>query len=153
MTFSTPEQAAMEVLVKMPLDQRPWNEGTTTAEYETTLAIIATGSEPLGVRWPYVRELIKTRVHRNVVSASLHPSESDRRRDVEEYEQRLGQLLDRSGDAAAPVTLQRLCELAVSPAQHYADVLKYLRALVRVLASVCFRFYFTQSCIRTGYKF
>ncbi|KAJ3176298.1 hypothetical protein HDU87_005340 [Geranomyces variabilis] len=124
MTFSTPEQAAIELLVKTPLDQRPWNE-----DCETTLTAIATGSEPLGVRWPYVRELIKTRVHRNIVSASLHPSEWDRRREVEEYEQRLGHLLNRSGDETAPVTLQRLCELAVSPAQHYTDLLKYLRGL------------------------
>ncbi|KAJ3155382.1 hypothetical protein HDU86_004284 [Geranomyces michiganensis] len=114
----------MEEFVLTPLEQRQWTE-----EYDKILIAIATGSTT--TPWPTVRELIKTRVHRNI-RPDLE-SEPRRQLEIKEYERQFTKLLDRGGDnCSPPVTLQRLSELAMSPAEHYTDVSKYLRALIKV---------------------
>ncbi|KAI8921883.1 hypothetical protein DFJ77DRAFT_2586 [Powellomyces hirtus] len=107
----------LEVFMTLPMEQRQWQ-----IEYDATLTEIANSSQMHDLQWEQVKELIKFKLHLNVCAAP--PNESTPALQLE-----IIKLLD--GFDRAPITLQRICELAVKPDQQYTKIRTYLRALVR----------------------
>ncbi|KAK4051840.1 protein phosphatase 4, regulatory subunit 2 [Microbotryomycetes sp. JL201] len=100
--------------------------------YDELLEQIAT-TNLVDADWPILRDMIKVKMTENIRDYlalgppwPLEPDEAWRTRDG------ANDVLD--SFSGPPFTIQRLCELALKPRQHYTSLSKYMRALNRVLS-------------------
>ncbi|KAM0788394.1 hypothetical protein ACM66B_001532 [Microbotryomycetes sp. NB124-2] len=100
--------------------------------YDGILEQIA-GTNIVDADWPILRDMIKVKVTDNIRDYlalgppwPLQPDEAWKTRDA------ANEVMD--SFSGPPFTIQRLCELALRPRQHYTSLSKYMRALNRVLS-------------------
>ncbi|RUS19407.1 protein phosphatase 4 core regulatory subunit R2 [Endogone sp. FLAS-F59071] len=102
---------------------------TWSAEYEDILANIAQSNQ-VQTPWHLLRNILKTKLRQNVSSSSM-PNVSTPSERPEDYQDRILSILD--AFQGPPFTIQRLCELLTKPTEHHKTMIKYLRAMEKVV--------------------
>ncbi|CAG8482015.1 11202_t:CDS:2, partial [Dentiscutata heterogama] len=90
----------------------------------------------LTIPWPEVKEIIKERFEKEtqlpIAVNGADPEQIDKAKaEIEEYKQNINKMLD--GFEKPPFTIQRTAELLLRPFQHHKTLIKWLRALEKVL--------------------
>ncbi|CAG8516185.1 7404_t:CDS:2 [Dentiscutata erythropus] len=90
----------------------------------------------LTIPWPEVKEIIKERFEKEtqlpIAVNGADPEQIDKvKAEIEEYKQNINKMLD--GFEKPPFTIQRTAELLLRPFQHHKTLIKWLRALEKVL--------------------
>ncbi|CAG8641852.1 5737_t:CDS:2, partial [Funneliformis caledonium] len=133
--ITQPQSSQLDSQPKSPKEQdQPSNSYTD----DEILLYIAENNE-LNVSWLKVKKIIKERLtktsHDPEISIVINGEDSDKNegdeKDIENYMHAIIQLLDNFD--RPPFTIQRLSELIVKPFQHHKTLIKWLRAVEKVL--------------------
>ncbi|CAG8544783.1 1292_t:CDS:10, partial [Racocetra persica] len=140
-TQTTPQQAQT--------DSDPLPQASSSEEQESTEPkILSTNDEvlthisemnQLTIPWPEVKDIIRERFEKICQEAPLliaingaDPEQIDKvKAEIEEYKQNINKMLDEF--ERPPFTIQRTAELLLRPFQHHKTLIKWLRALEKVL--------------------
>ncbi|CAI2170915.1 7064_t:CDS:2, partial [Funneliformis geosporum] len=134
-SITQPQSSQLDSQPKSPKEQdQPSNSYTD----DEILLYIAENNE-LNVSWLEVKKIIKERLkmtsHDPEISIVINGKDSDKNekddKDIENYIHTNIQLLDNF--ERPPFTIQRLSELIIKPYQHHKTLIKWLRAVEKVL--------------------
>ncbi|CAG8473803.1 9844_t:CDS:10, partial [Cetraspora pellucida] len=136
-TQSTSQQAQTE--------SDPLPQASSEEQESTDLKILSTNDEvlthisemnQLTIPWPEVKDIIRERFEKEsqlpIAINGTDPEQIDKvKAEIEEYKQNINKMLDEF--ERPPFTIQRTAELLLRPFQHHKTLIKWLRALEKVL--------------------